>query len=181
MSEASNGTKHDRPTSDSDDRASSPREKVREALRRIDTDFVEEGARDVGEEDVEEIVERADAIKQRFTKEGPLGRFIEDGELMLSLVRDYWRRRYRRVPVWTIGAVAFTLLYILNPMDLVPDALPGVGLIDDAALLSVALLLVEQDLYEYRAWRRALDDSEDAGPDPSLPEEDTPSAAADPS
>jgi uncharacterized membrane protein YkvA (DUF1232 family) len=57
------------------------------------------------------------------------------------------------LPYWTLSAVAFTLLYVANPFDLVPDALPGVGLVDDAAVLSVCLLMVEQDLYDYKAWR----------------------------
>jgi len=129
------------------------RDRVKTALHTIDTDFVEKGSRRVSEDDVHEVVEKADAIEQRLSKEGPLGRLVDDGHLLLSLVKDYWRREYRRLPYWTLSAVAFTLLYVANPFDLVPDALPGVGLVDDAAVLSVCLLMVEQDLYDYKAWR----------------------------
>jgi uncharacterized membrane protein YkvA (DUF1232 family) len=136
------------------------RDRVKTALRTINTDFVKKGSRTVSEDDVHDVVEKADAIEKRFSKEGPLGRLVDDGRLLLALVKDYWRREYRHLPYWTLSAVVFTLLYIANPFDLVPDALPGVGLIDDAAVLSVCLLMVEQDLYDYRAWKQGQDDVE---------------------
>jgi len=46
-----------------------------------------------------------------------------------------------------------------------------VGLLDDAAVVSVCLSLVEQDLQDYQAWRRASRNEEDptdrdaSGPD----------------
>ena len=146
MSEHENGA--------ADPERPSTRQRVKEALRRIDADFVEKGSRTVSDEDVQKVVEKADAIEERLNKEGPLGRFVEDGQLLLALVKDYWRREYRRVPYWTLAAVAFTLLYIANPFDLLPDALPGIGLVDDAAVLSVCLLMVEQDLHDYKAWKK---------------------------
>ncbi len=148
--------------------------RVRKALRKINPDFVKKGAKRVTESDVAEIVEKADTIERRFNRDGPMGRLVEDGQLFLSLVKDYWRREYRHVPRWTLTAVAFSLLYVLNPMDLIPDALPGVGLVDDAAVLSLTLLMVEQDLYDYKRWkaqqnvdrgalRKGSDDASDRG------------------
>ena len=133
---------------------------VREALDAIDQDFVEKGAERVTQADVQQIVEKADEIEARFNREGPLGRFYEDGRLLLALVKDYWRREYRQLPLWTIAAATFTLLYVANPMDLLPDALPVVGLLDDAAVVSMCLLCVEQDLHDYRAWREARSPTE---------------------
>lgn len=120
----------------------------------IDREYIEEGARTVTDADLDTIVERAEAIEERFRSDGPLGRLIEDGRLLLGLVRDVRRGEYRDVPVWTLSAVGFTLLYVLNPFDLVPDALPMLGLLDDAAVVSACLAMVEQDLYAYRTWRQ---------------------------
>lgn len=130
-------------------------EAVQEKLEKIDEDFVEERARDVSEEDVETVVREADQIEERFRENnGPLGRLLEDGRLLLGLVRDAWRGRYRDVPKWTLAAAVFALLYVLNPFDLIPDVLPVIGAIDDAAVVSVCLVLLEQDLHAYRAWRQ---------------------------
>lgn len=153
----------DQPNSAPETPPSEQSTRVRKALRKIDREFVEQGAKRVTEADVKEIVDKADEIEARFDRDGPLGRFYEDGRLLLALVKDYWRGEYRRLPFWTIAAVTFTLLYVFNPLDLLPDALPVVGLLDDAAVISMCLLCVEQDLHDYKAWRtaRSLPDAED--------------------
>jgi len=131
-------------------------------LDRIDADYVEKGARRVTDADLDTVVDRAEAIERRFRGDGPLGRLVEDGRLLLNLIRDARRGRYREVPVWTLSAAGFALLYVLNPLDLIPDALPVLGLLDDAAVVSACLALVEQDLYAYRQWR---DGDEQRAPD----------------
>jgi uncharacterized membrane protein YkvA (DUF1232 family) len=121
----------------------------------IDEDYVERGAEDVSEVDLDTVVERADAIEERFQTSGPLQRLLRDGRLLLGLVRDARRGHYREVPVWTLSAAGFTLLYVLNPFDIVPDTIPLLGLLDDAAVVSACLSLVEQDLREYQAWKQS--------------------------
>ena len=136
-------------------------------LTRIDTGYVKRKARQVTEADLDTVVERAEAIEARFRKDGSLRRLWDDGRLLLQLVQDARDGRYRALPVWTLSAIGFALLYVLNPFDLVPDALPLVGFLDDAAVVSACLSLVEQDLRDYRTWRRARHDEE-----PSLTEAD---------
>jgi uncharacterized membrane protein YkvA (DUF1232 family) len=55
----------------------------------------------------------------------------------------FWRlMRDPRVASWAKGLVPLlTVLYILSPVDLVPDWLVGLGQIDDAGVLVVALLV----------------------------------------
>jgi len=127
---------------------------VADTLDQLDQTYVEEKAHDVTPADVERVVAEADASEHRFRDNGPLRRLLEDGRLLLGLVRDVRRGRYRDVPVWTLTAAVFALLYVLNPMDVIPDALPAIGLLDDAAVVSACLALLEQDLYDYREWRR---------------------------
>lgn len=130
-------------------------ESLMERVAKIDEEYVEREAKDISEVDLDTVVDRAEAIEERFQRSGPLQRLLEDGRLLLELVRDARRGRYRAVPVWTLSAAGFALLYVLNPFDLVPDALPLLGLLDDAAVVSACLSLMEQDLRDYRAWRRA--------------------------
>jgi uncharacterized membrane protein YkvA (DUF1232 family) len=131
------------------------KEALVDRLSEIDESYVERGAESITEVDLDTVVERAEAIEERFRSSGPLKRLFRDGRLLLGLVRDARRGRYRTVPVWTLSATAFTLLYVLNPFDVVPDALPLLGLLDDAAVVSACLSLVEQDLREYQDWRRS--------------------------
>ena len=119
-----------------------------------DEEFVKEGAQNVTEKDVEKVINKSEEIKRKFSTKGPLKRFIEDGQLLLSVVKDYWSGAYRQVPFGAIAAIVFTLIYVLNPLDLVPDVLPVIGQVDDAAVMGACLILVEQDLHKYKDWKQ---------------------------
>lgn len=116
-------------------------------------EHLEKEAKKVKESDVEKVVERADEIKKKFESKGPLGRFIKDVKLMLSLIKDYWNGEYREIPWYVISAIVAALLYVLSPIDLIPDFIPFVGYLDDALVVGACLLLVEQELAEYEAWK----------------------------
>jgi uncharacterized membrane protein YkvA (DUF1232 family) len=66
-----------------------------------------------------------------------LARFIPDCLVLVSrLARDKRISRPRRAVLWLV------LAYLALPIDLVPDFLPGIGQLDDAVLLGLALRLV---------------------------------------
>jgi uncharacterized membrane protein YkvA (DUF1232 family) len=125
--------------------------------KQFEKGLVRAGAEGVTEKDIARVVSKSEEIKKRFRPGGPLQRFIADGQLLIAMVRDYWARRYRKVPVGVIGAAVFTLLYVFNPLDLMPDVIPLVGQIDDAALVAACLMLIERDLHSYRAWKSDAD------------------------
>ncbi len=120
---------------------------------KIGEEFIEQGAQKVTGRDIQQVVDHSEEIRRRFVG-GPLRRFVDDGQLLLSLVRDYWTRTYRQMPYGTLAAAVFTLIYVFNPFDLLPDVLPIVGQIDDAAVVAACLLLIEQDLQTYRQWKQ---------------------------
>jgi uncharacterized membrane protein YkvA (DUF1232 family) len=116
-------------------------------------EFVEGESRKVTPSDVDKVVAKSEEIKSRFRSGGPLGRFVDDGRLLVSMVKDYWSRSYRQMPYATAGAAVVALLYVLNPLDFVPDVLPLIGQVDDAAVIAACLVFIEQDLYKYRQWK----------------------------
>ncbi|MBD3234882.1 MAG: DUF1232 domain-containing protein [candidate division Zixibacteria bacterium] len=124
-------------------------------LESIDEDFIKKGAKGITDKDIQKVTDKADEIQHKFKKSGPLGRFVQDVELLISIVRDYRNKEYKKVPVWVIGAAVFTLLYVINPLDLVPDFIPFVGHLDDAAVVGICLLMIEQELQEYKKWKVA--------------------------
>jgi len=110
-------------------------------------------AKRVKPEDVQEVIRKADELESKFKSAGPLNKFLQDFYLLLSLVRDWSKRRYPHVPFWTITAIVVALLYVMNPLDLIPDFIPGVGYVDDATLIAACLALVKTDINQYRRWR----------------------------
>jgi uncharacterized membrane protein YkvA (DUF1232 family) len=45
------------------------------------------------------------------------------------------------------------LVYIISPIDLIPDYIIGFGQIDDAVILGFALYFLEKDLRKYKEWK----------------------------
>ena len=119
----------------------------------INEEFVKEGAKKMTEKDVEKVVDKSEEIKKKFTIYGPLKRFIDDAKLLIALVKDYWRKSYRQVPFGVIGAIVFSLIYVFNPFDLVPDVIPILGQVDDASVIAACLMLIERDLRKYKKWK----------------------------
>lgn len=59
--------------------------------------------------------------------------FREDLLVMLVALRD------SRTPVAIKGAFVVGLLYCISPIDIIPDGVPVLGMIDDAAVLPAAV------------------------------------------
>ncbi|MFA5181451.1 MAG: YkvA family protein [Syntrophales bacterium] len=128
---------------------------VKKVLSRIDSDFIKKGSATVNSEDVKKVLDKANEITEKVVKSGPLQRFLKDVALLISMLKDYWSGAYREIPWWVIAAVVFTLLYVLSPIDLIPDFIPVIGLLDDALVIALCLALIEQDLLRYQEWKEA--------------------------
>ncbi len=92
-------------------------------------------------------------MQKNIVKLGLLSRLWRDLKLLLPLVRDYWKGRYRDVSGKSLIVLALTLAYIISPIDLIPDYILGFGQIDDAVILGLALNFLEKDLMKYREWK----------------------------
>ena len=53
--------------------------------------------------------------------------------------RLWYALRHPDAPRWLKPATALLLLYLVSPLDLVPDTLPIVGIVDDLVLLPLAV------------------------------------------
>ena len=119
----------------------------------LSEEIIKDGAQNVTQKDIQKVISRSEEIQRKFSARGPLARFVEDGKLLLSIVKDYWAGAYRQVPYGVIASSVFTLIYVLNPFDMVPDVLPLIGQLDDVAVLGACLLMVEHDLHTYKDWK----------------------------
>ncbi len=121
----------------------------------INSKYLRRKAAGISDEDVANVVDKAKKIRGKFEHAGPLGKYLQDVELLISLVKDYWTGEYRTIPWWALSAIVFALLYVISPIDLIPDFIPVIGYLDDAAVVSVCLKLVEQELHTYKAWKES--------------------------
>ena len=83
-----------------------------------------------------------------------LKKYLEDACDIFALLKDRITGKYTETPWSTIAALTGALLYVLSPFDLIPDFIPFVGYLDDAAVFAFVLAMAKDDLARYREWRK---------------------------
>ncbi|HNX51499.1 MAG TPA: DUF1232 domain-containing protein [Thermoanaerobaculaceae bacterium] len=93
-----------------------------------------------------------DAASQRLKgRPAVLRGLLADVATLVRLVRAALGRRYH-LPVRLLVTALAALIYFVNPLDLIPDAILGLGLLDDAAVLGWAISRLRKDLEAFREW-----------------------------
>jgi uncharacterized membrane protein YkvA (DUF1232 family) len=137
----------------------------RAALSKIDKAFVLQSAAKITRADIRKVLKKMGEILRKIYHAEPLKQFMEDVRLMFSLLKDYYDGTYREIPLGTICAVTFALLYVLLPLDLIPDAIPIIGYLDDALVIYICLQLIKEDLERYRQWKKKQEGGVKSVPD----------------
>ena len=101
------------------------------------------------QDDADKVMDNADRI-EKIVSNGTLSKFLKDVKLYFRMLSDVFSRRYTRVPRGTVAAIVGSLLYVLSPVDLIPDMIPVIGYLDDAAVLALCLKFVKHDVDEYK-------------------------------
>ncbi|MFN4761555.1 YkvA family protein [Gillisia sp. Q332] len=119
----------------------------------IDEEYVSGEITKINEDDVEVAMSSQEAIADKIVNSSVLKKYTELGKVMFGMLKDYRKGIYTNVPWFTIAAIAFAFLYILNPLDIIPDFIPGIGYIDDFAVFTFGLKFIESDLHKYLDWK----------------------------
>ncbi|MFC0269288.1 YkvA family protein [Kushneria aurantia] len=70
------------------------------------------------------------------------------------MMRDWWRGAYRPLPRRAVMLMGVCVLYIVSPIDLIPDFLLGWGWLDDVIIGGWLLAKLDEELDDYRQWRQ---------------------------
>lgn len=106
-------------------------------------------------------------LTRLFGRRRVLGKAGAALRTLVPLCRDVISGRYRPVPWKALGLAAGALLYLVSPLDLIPDMLVGLGILDDLVIVTWLLGKLDDALADYRLWRGEVPDSEPS--DPSAP------------
>lgn len=96
------------------------------------------------------------AILKARDNKGALGESWEKLQLFFDLVQAYSKGEYRNVAPATILTIIGAILYFISPLDVVPDFLVGLGILDDAAVISFTLKKLSVEINDYKKWKHSL-------------------------
>lgn len=73
----------------------------------------------------------------------------DDITLLCNYVKDIALGRYKGYKTWNLTVIVAALLYIISPVDVIPDFLVG-GFIDDLGIIAWALGKMSSELDTYK-------------------------------
>ncbi len=94
-----------------------------------------------------------------YMKKGGLAKVKEDLSLLAAYVGDIVHGRYKDYSRSSLTLAVAAVLYVVSPLDLLPDLLP-VGFIDDVAIVTWALSRLTDEMTHYRNWRTTSQQTE---------------------
>jgi len=96
-----------------------------------------------------------DALKKASAKKGVgalAGEVWENLQLLTKMIKAAMAGEYKGIPTSTIVGGIAVLIYFLTPIDLIPDVIPVLGLLDDAALLAWFMASIKSELDRFKEW-----------------------------
>jgi uncharacterized membrane protein YkvA (DUF1232 family) len=117
--------------------------------------------------------EIATKLADKESKDNKFKQLFDVALTLVRMVRSYISGEYREIETSTIISGFAVLLYVLSPIDLVPDFIPVLGFLDDLSLVSWFLGKFQTEITHYREWENRtaqLAPSEPAQGDAELPE-----------
>ncbi|CAN5225629.1 hypothetical protein BH23BAC2_BH23BAC2_07180 [soil metagenome] len=119
----------------------------------INEDYVNAEITKIDGDDVQVVMDNEEQISDKLSNANVLKKYTELAKIMFGMLKDYRKGVYSNVPWFTIAAIAFAFLYVLNPFDIIPDFIPGIGYVDDFAVFAFSLRFIETDLHNYLNWK----------------------------
>ncbi len=64
----------------------------------------------------------------------------------------YWRSGEYKMKFTDIILPALALIYVISPIDLIPDFVLGIGALDDLAILALAIPMLMKEVDKFLLW-----------------------------
>jgi uncharacterized membrane protein YkvA (DUF1232 family) len=71
------------------------------------------------------------------------------------LLKAYILGRYREIPWKPLLLVTAAILYFVNPIDFIPDWIPGLGLTDDFGILVSVYSSISNEIDKFLTWEKS--------------------------
>lgn len=97
----------------------------------------------------------SDTLKKASSKKGVgalASEVWENLQLLTRMIKAAMAGEYKGIPSSTLVGGVAVLIYFITPIDLIPDMIPVIGLLDDATLLAWFMTSIKSELDKYKEW-----------------------------
>ena len=95
------------------------------------------------------------ASLRKYMKAGGVKKVSKDLSLMADYVSDIIHGHYHNYNKSSIILALAGLIYVVSPLDVVPDFLP-LGFLDDITIITWAIAKIANELLKYSQWKSTL-------------------------
>ncbi len=83
---------------------------------------------------------------------------LKEAETLISYISDIIHNKYTKHSKWALTVALAALVYVLSPLDIIPDFIPFAGLLDDVVVLTYTFSLLRDELTRYKNWQAGIED-----------------------
>ncbi len=73
-------------------------------------------------------------------------------KLLISMIKDTFSGRYK-MNKWNMSIIVGTIVYVISPIDAIPDIIPVLGWLDDASIVGFAISKLADEVDRYRKFQ----------------------------
>ena len=91
-------------------------------------------------------------IKKAKDKDNALSGFVDDLQKLFRMLKAYTTGTYKDFSASTLLYIVAAVVYFVNPFDVLPDFILGLGFIDDATVIAFAIKKIHSELTAFTLW-----------------------------
>ncbi|WP_226063924.1 YkvA family protein [Kaistella polysaccharea] len=93
-------------------------------------------------------VSKIQLAKEAFKHKG----FISKIPVIVRMIKSATKKGGYKPHVKDVILPGLALIYLISPIDIIPDWIPGIGILDDLAILTFAIPLLVKEAEKFIAW-----------------------------
>jgi uncharacterized membrane protein YkvA (DUF1232 family) len=98
-----------------------------------------------------------DAVRKSDRNRHKMLSMWRDLSALLRLLRAWKGKTYTKLPKKTILMALIAVVYFVDPFDVIPDAIPLFGYLDDAAVVGMVVAAIRDDLEKFQQWEGTIE------------------------
>ena len=111
----------------------------------------QQGVKDFTVDDLNKVLDDESTARKKASF---LGKQLDNFLLLWDLLKDYHNGIYKNVPWKLIAAVGFAGAYLISPLDVIPEVIPVLGFVDDAAVFALVVSAFQSEIDAYKEWKK---------------------------